>query len=118
MTVAIYDVSPAFVGIAQASSITNDYIEFNPRRPWDGARHIIQARVVVTSEKVVVLTRRPDVDGPYLAYSEEIVDFVKAPRQSGVSYVKTKNGELLAFTKDSGCGCGSTLKSISTARYL
>jgi hypothetical protein len=115
---AIYNISPAFVGIIPINLIVDSYTEFDPRKPFIGAKHIIQSRVVVTKNKIIVIQSRPDKTEPYLAYESEIVDFVKSNKRKEVSYAKTKTDELVAMVKDEGCGCGSKLKGINIYKYL
>ena len=114
----LYNVNPAFVGIIPAELIVNNYTDFDPRKPFIGAKHIIRSRAVVTKNKIIVIQSRPDMTDPHVAYESEVVDFVKSNKRKDVSFVKTKTDELVAIVKDEGCGCGSKLKGINIHKYL
>jgi hypothetical protein len=101
----IYDVFPAHVAVAPAGLC--ELSEMTAFPPPEGAYRVDKARVVVTATHVMVAK---DMDGgPAVIFREEYSELVKNSKDND-SFVKTSSGKMLAFRKDTTCGCGSRLR--------
>jgi hypothetical protein len=109
----IYDLQPAHCVVAlendQNSLLT---LSSDPNVEQTGSFYIAQARVLVTQSYVIVAADDPT--GPKVVFREEYQEFIKANE----SRIKTVSGKILAFQRDTTCGCGSRLKSWNPYNYL
>jgi hypothetical protein len=64
--------------------------------------------VIVTDEHVVVA--KDSSEGPQIVFREAYETFFPSEDPKIDSRVVTKTGKMLAFKKDTGCGCGSRLR--------
>jgi hypothetical protein len=115
------DIVPCHVSVAPATFEDGnlDLLQSHPQQ--DGAFYIQTARVIVITNDVdvpmvVIATDSPD--GAQIVFQESIQEFIKNPKQEEDSKVKTSSGKMLAFKKDTNCGCGSRLRSWNPYRTL
>jgi hypothetical protein len=115
------DIFPCHVSVAPATFEDGnlDLLQSHPQQ--DGAFYIQTARVIVITNDVdvpmvVIATDSPD--GAQIVFQESIQEFIKNPKQEEDSKVKTSSGKMLAFKKDTNCGCGSRLRSWNPYRTL
>jgi len=107
----LHDVFPATVVITHAEFPT-PIDELRSQPPTKGAAYISTARVVITSEHIIVA--RDSGNGPVVVFREGIDPalFYKTKDVRTIdSYVTTLSGKKIAYRKDTTCGCGSRLKS-------
>jgi hypothetical protein len=115
------DIFPCHVSVAPASFEDGNLELLQSHPQQDGAFYIQTARVIVITNDVdvpmvVIATDSPD--GAQIVFQESIQEFIKNPKQDEDSKVKTSSGKMLAFKKDTNCGCGSRLRSWNPYRTL
>jgi hypothetical protein len=107
----IYDVFPAKLVAAPAGQVDEvDQLSINP--PTEGTFFVDTARVIVTEDMILVAVDSPE--GAKLVFQEKYDLFVPGTQY----YVVTQSGKMLSFEKDTGCGCGSRLRSWNPTRTL
>jgi hypothetical protein len=107
----IYDVFPAKLVAVPAGQVEEvDLLTLSP--PTDGAFYVDTARVIVTEDMILVAVDSPE--GAKLVFQEKYDLFVPGNQY----YVVTQSGKMLSFEKDTGCGCGSRLRSWNPTRTL
>lgn len=116
-----YDIFPCHVSVAPSTFQDGDLELLHSHPVQDGAFYLQTARVLVLTNDVdvpmvVIATDSPD--GAQIVFQESIVEFIKNPKQEEDSKVKTTSGKMLAFKKDTNCGCGSRLRSWNPYRTL
>ena len=102
---AIADVFPAILWIAPPDSVALDELVIPGPSP-EGTRKVDRVRVVVMGDLVLVAQDSPE--GPKLVFKEK---FVHNHVEGKLHTVLTESGKVLAFIKDSNCGCGSRLRT-------
>ena len=88
--------------------------ELRSSPPTPGGAPVNTARVIVARGRVIIA--RDTATGPMVVFAEDIdpASHWKSPQPlSQDSFVTTVTGKRVVFRKDSGCGCGSRLKSWS-----
>lgn len=111
MPSVLHDVFPATVAITNAEFPT-PVDELKSQPPTKGAAYIATARVVITSEHIIIA--RDSGNGPVVVFREGIdptMFWKTRDARTTDSYVTTLSGKKVAYRKDSACGCGSRLKS-------
>lgn len=106
-----HDLFPCYVAIFQADHET-PVEELRSAPPTPGAANFTIARVVVTSERVIVAL--DGGNGPKIVYDEPIdpaMHFRADKPRDKDSFVTTLGGQKVVYKKDTACGCGSRLKS-------
>lgn len=100
------DVFPAIILLAPPDSLPGytDLI-FTEEKP-EGTRRVDRCRVAILNNKLYVAVDTPE--GPQLVFREDIADYKKLDGQHNAI---TTSGKLIAFKKDTNCGCGSRLRS-------
>lgn len=84
--------------------------DLKSRPPTEGAASLPITRVVVSANRVLVLTDSPT--GPQRVFEEDIDPDSHYKGSMYIdSYVTTVSGKKLAWRKDASCGCGSRLRS-------
>lgn len=73
-----------------------------------------KCRVVIDDDLIIVAVDSPE--GARIIFQEEYDTFVKDLK--GESKILTKSGKMLAFKRDTNCGCGSRLRSWNPTRTL
>jgi hypothetical protein len=104
----IRDVFPAHV-VAVSAGIFDDPRHISSYPPSPEGTYVNKTRVVLTNEAIVIATDGPT--GPIVVFQERYVDYFASKNDSEDSHIITKSGKMLAFKKDSSCGCGSRLRS-------
>ncbi len=104
----VTDVFPAHV-VAAAPGVFESPWEIETDPPSPGGHYVGKARVVLTEKTIVVAIDSPE--GAMIVFRETYVDYVKSNKPSENSFVTTESGKIIAFKKDSACGCGSRLRS-------
>lgn len=84
--------------------------------PTPGATYLEITRVVITDEVIVVAKDSPQ--GPQIVFREAYETYIPAEDPKKDSWVVTKSGKMLAFKKDTGCGCGSRLRGWNPYKTL
>jgi|GEM_PF-5769493 len=105
------DVFPATVVIT-AQDFPVAIAEMRSSPPTKDAASIQIARVIIDDTYITIA--RDDVNGPLVVFREAVnsdTHFKSQKPLSEDSYITTVSGKKIAFRKDSGCGCGSRLKS-------
>ncbi len=73
-----------------------------------------KCRIVIDEDLIMVAVDSPE--GARVIFQEEYVTFEKDLK--GESKIVTKSGKMLAFKRDTNCGCGSRLRSWNPTRTL
>lgn len=104
----VTDLFPCHV-VAVAPGIFTDPTLIRSDPPSKEGHYVGKARVVLTEEVIVIAVDGPE--GAVIAFRERYVDYIKSKITTEDSYVVTESGKMLAFKKDTNCGCGSRLRS-------
>ena len=99
------DVFPAIVKLISPGAISELSMTSVKGDMPQGTRKLDRCRVVVLNETVLIAVDSPE--GPQLVFREKIVEMIN---EKGLDRVKTESGKMLAFIKDTNCGCGSRLR--------
>lgn len=84
--------------------------------PTPGANYLEITRVIITDE--VVLVAKDGPSGPQIVFQERYETFIPSEKPIEDSFVVTVSGKMLAFKKDTGCGCGSRLRGWNPYKTL
>lgn len=84
--------------------------------PTPGANYLEITRVIVTDEVIMVAKDGPT--GPQIVFQERYQTFIASEKPAEDSFVVTESGKMLAFKKDTGCGCGSRLRGWNPYKTL
>ena len=111
----IHDVFPAHVALTPADVITDVHtLTSHPSTP--GAYYIPTTRVITTATHITIAADSPE--GPQIIFNERYTFFEKSTNPEVDSYVITESGKMLAYKKDTNCGCGSRLRSWNPYKTL
>jgi hypothetical protein len=114
----LVDIFPAHLQVAPANALS-DVSELNPAPAKDGLFYVATTRSLIIEEdgiqKVIVAVDSPD--GAQVIFLEEIEDAFE-DKTTKTYRIVTKSGKMLAFTKDTNCGCGSRLRAWNPYRTL
>ncbi|NBW21312.1 MAG: hypothetical protein EBR82_76475 [Caulobacteraceae bacterium] len=111
--IIVFDMFPAIlVAVAPNSVASLDEVKVVP--PTEGSFMVDKCRVVIDSDIIIVAVDSPD--GAKVIFQEEYTTFEKDLK--GESKIITKSGKMLAFKRDTNCGCGSRLRSWNPRRTL
>lgn len=104
------DLFPSIVYVAPPGSYES-ITELDPLggKP-PGVRKVDRSRVVIYDGKIFVVIDSPE--GPQLVFREGVVEYIKNDDNKS-HHALTESGKIMAFTKDTNCGCGSRLRSWS-----
>lgn len=102
------DIFPAHLAVVPAD-FTDDITSLTSAPATKGAHYVATTRVIVTEELIVVAQDSPD--GAQIIFREKYAEFLPPADKKGDYRVVTESGKMLAFKKDSNCGCGSRLRS-------
>jgi len=102
------DVFPAIVLVSPPGSF-EDFVNllFSEEKP-PGTRRVDRCRVSIIGGKIFVVIDTPE--GFQVIFREMVTDYASLDLQHNVL---TETGKIVAFRKDSNCGCGSRLRSWS-----
>lgn len=119
MSRIIQDTFPAHLSVAPAN-YSDDVFSINAQgNPEEVYYRDITRIVLVEDEKgLSIWVAQDSPTGAQIIFQERLAEFYKADKPEQVSRAKTVSGKLLAFQKDSNCGCGSRLKSWNPYRTL
>lgn len=110
-----HDLFPCYATVFPVEHETpNEELRSAP--PTPGGANFTIARVVVTSERVIIAL--DGSSGPKIVYDEAIdpaTHFRADKPRDKDSFVTTINGQKVVYKKDTACGCGSRLKSWNPA---
>jgi hypothetical protein len=109
------DIFPAHFSAAPAGALP-DVFQLNPISHVTNTFYVSTTRVIVSETHVTVASDAPD--GPQIVFHEPYLSFFKAESQTGVYRVLTTSGKMLAFQKDTSCGCGSRLRAWNPYKTL
>lgn len=84
--------------------------------PTPGATYLEVTRVIVTEDQVIVA--KDSNEGPQIVFKESYDTYIPADELTKDSFVVTSSGKMLAFKKDTGCGCGSRLRGWNPYKTL
>lgn len=84
--------------------------------PTEGSSYLEITRVIVTNEHIVVA--KDGNTGPDIVFREKYTTFIPSDEVTKDSFVVTESGKMIAFKKDTGCGCGSRLRGWNPYKTL
>ncbi len=109
----IFDVFPSIL-VAVAPGLVETLEEVTVAPPTEGSFMVDKCRIVIDSDLIMVAVDSPE--GARVIFQEEYDIFEKDLK--GESKIVTKSGKMLAFKRDTNCGCGSRLRSWNPTRTL
>lgn len=115
MTRVLLDRFPCHLAAIGAGEIA-DVTTMRSFEPTKGSTYLEITRVIVTDEQVVVAKDGPT--GPQIVFQERYETFIPSEKPIEDSFVVTESGKMLAFKKDTGCGCGSRLRGWNPYKTL
>lgn len=86
----------------------DDVTTLRSYEPTKGSNYLEITRVIVTDGHIVVA--KDGNEGPQIVFREAYETFIPSETPTKDSFVVTASGKMLAFKKDTGCGCGSRLR--------
>lgn len=84
--------------------------------PTKGSNYLEITRVIITD--TLILVAKDGNDGPQIVFRETYDQFIPSSEPTKDSFVVTASGKMLAFKKDTGCGCGSRLRGWNPYKTL
>lgn len=117
MAQVLLDIFPA-TAIITAHELPAPIQDLRSAPATPGTHQINTARVIVTSDRVLIAVDGPT--GPSLVFSQSYVpgSLFKNPDKSKDSYLTAETGQAVVFRKDTVCGCGSRLRSWNPFRSV
>lgn len=102
--------------VAVPAGFTDDVNTLQSYDPTPGAKYLEVTRVILTDQAIIVA--KDSNDGPQIVFQEryETVDISDNPKDD--TKVVTVSGKMLAFKKDTNCGCGSRLRGWNPYKTL
>lgn len=101
---------------AIAAGKIEDVTTMRSFEPTPGANYLEITRVIITEEMVMVA--KDSHNGPQIVFQERYETFISSEKPTEDSFVVTESGKMLAFKKDTGCGCGSRLRGWNPYKTL
>jgi hypothetical protein len=111
----VKDVFPAHVAVVPAG-FTDDVTEIKSAPATDGAYYVSKTRVVLTEDMITIAIDGPD--GASIIFHEKYAEYVPELQKGSDIRVVTDSGKIVAFKKDTNCGCGSRLRSWNPYKTL
>ncbi len=106
--IIITDIFPAHVAVAPAGAFENlEELKSNQNDPR--SHYVATTRVVVFDNMVVVAVDSPE--GAKIIFREKYSNYFKGDSPEKEHRLITESGKMMAFRKDTNCGCGSRLRS-------
>ena len=101
---------------AVAQGKLDDVSKLRSYEPTPGASYMEITRVILTETEIIVA--KDGDDGPKIVFREkyDIAELSEKPTED--TKVVTVSGKMLAFKKDTGCGCGSRLRGWNPYKTL
>lgn len=115
MTRVVLDRFPCHL-VAVPAGFTDDVSTLRSYDPTPGAKYLEVTRVILTDQAIVVA--KDGDNGPQIVFQEryETADISDDPKKD--TRVVTVSGKMLAFKKDTNCGCGSRLRGWNAYKTL
>jgi hypothetical protein len=111
----IEDIFPAHSSFAAPGTIDNIETLFaNPEQ--ENVYYVGTARVVLTEKLIMVAIDSPE--GAKIVFQEEYETFLTTHSNDQTYRLITKSGKMVAFKRDTTCGCGSRLRSWNPYKTL
>ncbi len=107
MVKIILDRFPCHLAAAPAG-LFEDVEELRSFEPTPGSTYMETTRIILTENQIFIAKDSPE--GPKIVFQETYDQAVIAAKAADDSRVVTSSGKMLAFKKDTGCGCGSRLR--------
>jgi hypothetical protein len=107
----VKDVFPAHLAVVPAGFL-DDVYDLKSAPATQGAYYLATTRVILTEDTIVVAQDSPN--GAQIVFREKYDTFLPGDDFR----VVTSSGKMLAFKKDTNCGCGSRLRSWNPYRTL
>lgn len=107
MSKILLDRFPCHLAAASAG-VFEDVTTMRSYEPSEGATYMEVTRVIVTEDFIIVA--KDALEGPQIVFREAYETFIPSENAKTDAWVVTKSGKMLAFKKDTGCGCGSRLR--------
>lgn len=101
------DVFPAHLAAA-GPGVFDDIYDLKSNPASKNASYRATTRVVITEDLVVVAQDSPN--GAQILFQEKYELLLPAADKKSDYRVLTESGKMLAFQKDTNCGCGSRLR--------
>lgn len=102
--------------VAISADKVEDVTTLRSFEPTKGSTYMEITRVIVTDEHIVVA--KDGDQGPQIVFRETYQEFIPSEKSTLDSFVVTSSGKMLAFKKDTGCGCGSRLRGWNPYKTL
>lgn len=102
--------------VAISAGEIQDVTELRSYDPTPGANYLEITRVIITDTQILVA--KDGHDGPQIVFRENYDQFIPSSEPTKDSFVVTASGKMLAFKKDTGCGCGSKLRGWNPYKTL
>lgn len=115
MTRIIIDRFPCHL-VAVPAGFTDDISTLQSDPPTEGAKYLEVTRVILTDEAIFVA--KDSHQGPQIVFQEKYADAEISSDPKKDTRVTTISGKMLAFKKDTNCGCGSRLRGWNAYKTL
>lgn len=102
--------------VAIAADKLDDVTALRSYDPTPGATYLEVTRVIITEDQIVVA--KDSDSGPQIVFRESYDQYIPSTELTKDSFVVTSSGKMLAFKKDTGCGCGSRLRGWNPYKTL
>lgn len=104
----ISDIFPAHVAVAAPGAFEDlEDLKSTPNNP--NSSYVGTTRVVVFDNVVVIAI--DSNEGAKIIFREKYANYLKGATPSEEHRLITESGKMVAFRKDTNCGCGSRLRS-------
>lgn len=111
----LFDLFPAHLSIAPADLCPITEMRSTP--PVTGAYYVGKTRVIVTPDFVMVARDGENGTAPTVIFREGYTLFDRNDKSTD-SFIVTESGKMLAFKRDTNCGCGSRLRAWNPFRTI
>lgn len=115
MTKILLDRFPCHLAAAPAG-LLEDVETLRSFEPTPGSTYLETTRIILTEQEIFVAKDSPE--GPQIVFREAYDTADIAEKQTDDSKVVTVSGKMIAFKKDTGCGCGSRLRGWNPYRTI
>lgn len=103
----ILDRFPCHLAAAPAG-LLDEVEELRSFEPTPGSTYLETTRIILTENQIFIAKDSPE--GPKIVFQEKYDQAIVADKTTDDSRVVTVSGKMIAFKKDTGCGCGSRLR--------
>jgi hypothetical protein len=115
----IHDVFPTAIIVTAPDVVPADEVQnllITDSKKYRDSRRVEPVRLILTND--MILIGADSSSGPVLIFREQYDPATLTIDKSGTSRVVTLTGKALAFKKDTGCGCGSKLRTWNPYKTL